>query len=30
MKSLKYIIAGLICAIIMNNQAQAMGEKTIH
>jgi uncharacterized surface protein with fasciclin (FAS1) repeats len=29
MKSLKYIIAGLICAVVMNNQAQAMGEKTI-
>ncbi|MFZ4521069.1 MAG: fasciclin domain-containing protein [Bacteroidales bacterium] len=29
MKSLKYIIAALICAVVMNNQAQAMGEKTI-
>jgi uncharacterized surface protein with fasciclin (FAS1) repeats len=29
MKSLKYIIAGLICAIFMTNRVQAMGEKTI-
>jgi uncharacterized surface protein with fasciclin (FAS1) repeats len=29
MKSLKYIFAGLICAIFMNIQVQAMGEKTI-
>jgi uncharacterized surface protein with fasciclin (FAS1) repeats len=29
MKTLKYIIAGFICAFVMNNQAQAMGDKTI-
>lgn len=29
MKSLKYIIASLFCAIVISNQAQAMGEKTI-
>ena len=29
MKTLKYIIAGFICAFVMNNQAQAMGEKNI-
>jgi uncharacterized surface protein with fasciclin (FAS1) repeats len=29
MKSFKYIIASLFCAIVINNQAQAMGEKTI-
>jgi uncharacterized surface protein with fasciclin (FAS1) repeats len=29
MKTLKYIIAGFICAFVMNNQAQAMGEKSI-
>ena len=29
MKTIKYIIAGFICAFVMNNQAQAMGEKSI-
>jgi uncharacterized surface protein with fasciclin (FAS1) repeats len=29
MKTLKYVIAGFICAFVMNNQAQAMGEKSI-
>jgi uncharacterized surface protein with fasciclin (FAS1) repeats len=29
MKTLKIIIAGFICAFVMNNQAQAMGEKSI-
>lgn len=29
MKTIKYIIAGLICIFVMNNQARAMGEKTI-
>jgi uncharacterized surface protein with fasciclin (FAS1) repeats len=29
MKTLKYIIAGFICAFVLNNQAQAMGEKSI-
>jgi uncharacterized surface protein with fasciclin (FAS1) repeats len=29
MKSFKYIIASLFCAIVISNQAQAMGEKTI-
>jgi uncharacterized surface protein with fasciclin (FAS1) repeats len=29
MKTLKYIMAGFICAIFMNTQVQAMGEKTI-
>jgi uncharacterized surface protein with fasciclin (FAS1) repeats len=29
MKTIKYIIAGFICAIFISNQAQAMGEKSI-
>jgi uncharacterized surface protein with fasciclin (FAS1) repeats len=29
MNTLKYIIAGFICAFVMNNHAQAMGEKSI-
>lgn len=29
MKTLKFIIAGFVCAFVMNNQAQAMGEKSI-
>jgi uncharacterized surface protein with fasciclin (FAS1) repeats len=29
MKTLKYIIAAFVCAIVIHNQAQAMGEKNI-
>ena len=29
MKTLKYVIAGFICGFVMNNQAQAIGQKTI-